>query len=244
MTIFTTYNSAEEYFYRECLASQREYCKLMNYKYVELVDLDLNESSEWKPLKILEALILQHDGQHIAFIKPSVMIMNKYFSLNQFTLPPGSLLLTRHGDKIIDSILIMNCKKKLAQHLDFVGKFKDEPVSGDFAYQLLSIVGKDSIKYTAPRYLVSRWYTHNVSDVKLNIDTSVDFPVVTGDFSGIEHMSSKDCIFEVGDFAIDLGSNKHEVKLLASQFDTLRLRVEDKYQEAKMIIEDAKRHTK
>jgi hypothetical protein len=244
MKIFTTYNSAEEYFYRECIASQREYCKAMNYEYIELVDIDVNETSTWKPFRILEALILQNSEKVIAFMKPSVMIMNMHLDLKQFTPPPGSMLMTNHGGKMIDSVLIMNCTKKLAQHIDFALKFKDEPTSGDFAYQLLSIVGKEIANFIAPRILSSRWYTHDISTVKLNVDTAVDFPVVVGDLTEIDHMSSKDCIFDVGDFSVDFGENKHEAKMLATQFDILRVRIEDKYQEANKIIEDAKRYAK
>jgi hypothetical protein len=143
---------------------------------------------------------------------------------------------------MIDSIIILNCKKQLAQLIDFALKFKDEPTSTDFAYQLISTVSKETLKTTKPRYLVSTWYTHDVAEIKLEVDSSVNFPVVSGDFSGIDHMNSPETIYRVGDFAIDLGCDKHHAKYLSLQFEALRKKIADKYQEAKNIIGDANKY--
>jgi hypothetical protein len=238
MIVFTTYNSSEEHFFGECLNSQREYCRERGYKYLEYRDLGINEEVSWRNFRVFQGVNMEKTGEKIVFMKPSLMIMNNEFMLEQIDVAQGAVGITQFKSKFFDSILISRWSVKLQQMLEFCWKFRESGISSRHSYELIETTFPEMLHKFPPRLLYSRWFGGDASGVKIRVDTSVNFPKLYGDYTEIEILNSPEIIYRPGDFCVDMGEEKHEVKINSEKFSELRKRVLDKYNDSKKILRD------
>jgi hypothetical protein len=238
MIVFTTYNSSEEHFYEECLNSQREYCRERGYKYLEYRDLSINEDAEWRNFRVLQGVNMEKTGEKVVFMKPSVMVMNNDFAFEQIDVLQGTIGITQFKSKFFDSVLVTRWSVKLQKMLEFCWKFRESEITAENGYELIETIFPEMLQKMPPRFLYSRWFGGDASRVKVRVDTSVNFSKLYGDYTEVEILNSPEIIYRPGDFCVDLGNDKREVKFNARRFWNLRSRVLDKYNDSKKILRD------
>lgn len=240
MKIYTSYLTSEKFFYKDCIQSQRDYCKIRDYEYIEIENLEINEESAWRNMRALEG-VLMNSKEPIVWIKPSVMIMDPTFTIESITCEPADLIVTKFDDTFLDSILIVGNDILLRKTLDFVWKFRNISSNSDFAFKMIESVTDKFIKPVPPKALVSTWYTYSLSQIEMEIDTSVDFPKLKANDAAMNTMHSPKCIYSPGDFSVDFRNTEH-AKLHSKDFNALRKKILDKYQESQKILEDARKY--